>query len=157
LIVYDPNFRKPHLHKIESLRSLIIENISLADIVRGSTEDFLLIFSTESAGATYQTIKKAGCKSLLYTQDKSGVDCISENADFHLETPGIVPVSTIGAGDAFNAGVIHALLADGIYAKDLSMINREKWEKIAGTGIRFATEVCMRIENYVSYDFVKTL
>jgi fructokinase len=156
LVIYDPNFRKPHLNKIEALRPLILENISLADIVRGSKEDFLLIFGAESAGATYETIKKAGCKNLLYT-DKSGADCISENADFHLESPGLIPVSTIGAGDAFNAGVIHALSAYDISAKDISLTSGGKWEQIAGTGIRFATEVCMSLENYVSVDFVKAL
>jgi fructokinase len=156
LIIYDPNFRKPHLARIESLRPLIVENISLADIVRGSSEDFLFIFGTENPGTTYQTIRKAGCRCLLCTRNKLGVDCYYDNSHFTLPAPAIIPESTIGAGDAFNAGVIYALSKENIYGKDLPLLTEEKWKKIAGSGIRFSTEVCLSIENYVSFDFFKT-
>ncbi len=157
LIIYDPNFRKPHLARIESLRPLIVENISLADIVRGSGEDFLFIFGTENPDTTYQTIRKSGCMSLLYTRNKLGVDCYYDNSHFNLPAPPIIPKSTIGAGDAFNAGVIYTLSKENIYRKDISLLTQEKWEKIAGTGIRFSTEVCLSLENYVSSEFIKTL
>lgn len=157
LIIYDPNFRKPHLDKIESLRPLIVENISLADIVRGSSEDFLFIFGTENPDTTFQTIRKAGCMFLLYTRNKLGVDCYYDNSHFNSPAPPINPKSTIGAGDAFNAGVIYALSKEKIYGKDLSLLTQKKWEEIAVTGIRFSTEVCLSTENYVSFDFLKTL
>ena len=156
LIIYDPNFRKSHLARIESLRPLIVENISLADIVRGSAEDFLLIFGTENPDTTYQTIRKAGCMCLLYTRNKLGVDCYYDNSHFNLPAPPIIPKSTVGAGDAFNAGVIYALSKENIYRKDISLLTQEEWEKIAGTGIRFSTEVCLSLENYVSSEFIKT-
>ena len=44
IIMYDPNFRKPHLHELDRLKPMIMENIGYADIVRGSNEDFELIF-----------------------------------------------------------------------------------------------------------------
>jgi fructokinase len=154
LIIYDPNFRKPHLPKIESLRPLILENISLADIVRGSGDDFLLIFETENPGTTYQTVSMAGCKCLLYTRNKMGVDCYYDTSHFSQPVPSITPESTVGAGDAFNAGVIYALITGNIYSNDLPHLSREKWENIMGTGIRFSTEVCLRMENYVSFDFL---
>lgn len=156
LIIYDPNFRKPHLDKIESLRPFIVENISLADIVRGSGEDFQFIFGTENAALTYDTIRNAGCSFLLYTRNKLGVDCYYDNSHFIMPAPAIIPVSTIGAGDAFNAGIIFALSKENIYKNDLPTLPEEKWRKITETGIRFATEVCLSSENYVSLDFLRT-
>jgi fructokinase len=156
LILYDPNFRKPHLDKIDMLRPIIVENISLADIVRGSGEDFVLIFGMEKSDATYQLIRNAGCNCLFCTRDKSGVDCYVDNAHFNLPAPPIIPKSTIGAGDAFNAGVIYELAKENIRQKDLPGLSQEKWMKIAASGIRFSTEVCLSIENYVSIDFLTT-
>lgn len=43
-IIYDPNFRKAHLHHLPNLLPFIHENIRLADIVKGSDEDFKNIF-----------------------------------------------------------------------------------------------------------------
>ncbi len=39
IIIYDPNFRKPHLKELPEVKKYILENISLSDIVRGSDED----------------------------------------------------------------------------------------------------------------------
>ncbi len=44
LIIYDPNIRKNHLAEIRGLMHLVEENIALADIVRGSDEDFENLF-----------------------------------------------------------------------------------------------------------------
>jgi len=59
-IIYDPNFRKPHLKELPDLLPLIKENISFADIVRGSDEDFYNIFGANSAEQAYQHILENG-------------------------------------------------------------------------------------------------
>jgi fructokinase len=157
LILYDPNFRRPHLDKLGSLLPMIHENISLADMVRGSDEDFLLIFGTGNSSSAYEVIKKAGCMNLLCTFNKTGVEIHSVNGHKSIPVPAIEPISTIGAGDAFNAGVIHALSQLGIYPDDLPGLTGREWEKIARTGIRFASEVCLSLDNYVSPGFLNTL
>jgi len=40
IIIYDPNFRKAHLHELEKLKPFILENISYSDLVRGSDRSF---------------------------------------------------------------------------------------------------------------------
>ena len=42
MILYDPNFRSPHINDLSMVMPYISENISCADIVRGSDEDFLI-------------------------------------------------------------------------------------------------------------------
>lgn len=65
----------------------------------------------------------------------------------------IEPISTIGAGDNFNAGVVYSLYRYGIGYKDLDQLNRDQWEQIINTAVDFATFVCMSYDNYISAEF----
>ncbi|MCT4647183.1 MAG: PfkB family carbohydrate kinase, partial [Carboxylicivirga sp.] len=71
----------------------------------------------------------------------------------HYKVPIIDPVSTIGAGDNFNAGIIKALLECDIYKSDELVLSHSDWLNIAAYGIEFSSEVCMLIDNYVNTDF----
>ncbi|NJM15003.1 MAG: hypothetical protein HC896_06140 [Bacteroidales bacterium] len=78
IIYYDPNFRKQQLHVLQELRPYIEENISYCDILRGSNEDFSLIFGTKSAEDTYRLFENYEIP-LLYTANKNGVTVLSKN------------------------------------------------------------------------------
>jgi sugar/nucleoside kinase (ribokinase family) len=60
-------------------------------------------------------------------------------------------VSTIGAGDAFNAGIIFAMLQGQGIPND---IPASAWDSIIGLGIRFSEDVCLSMENYISIDII---
>lgn len=153
LIIYDPNFRRPHLAELENLRTLIIDNISMADVVKGSDEDFSLIFNASNATEAYNAVRSAGCKLLICTKNSKGVELITEEMHLQVDVPPITPVSTIGAGDSFSAGLIHAFIRKGITRKELSALSSDTWREVIGTGIRFASEVCMQMDNYVPEGF----
>ena len=57
IIIYDPNFRKPHLHELPALKPFILENLSYAHIVRGSDEDFSHIFNSGSVEDAFKAVK----------------------------------------------------------------------------------------------------
>lgn len=153
LIIYDPNFRQPHLAELERLRELIVNNISMADVVKGSDEDFKLIFNAPDATSAYKAVMNAGCKLLIYTKNSRGVELITDGMHLEVDVPPITPVSTIGAGDSFSAGLIHAFIRRGITRNDLITLHRDTWREVIGTGIRFAAEVCMLMDNYVPEGF----
>jgi fructokinase len=155
IVIYDPNFRKPHLHELKWLKPLIEENISLSRIVRGSNEDFTLIFGTGNSDETYE-LTHENAPVLLYTANKKGV---------YLHTPKVVqkfpvrqikPVSTIGAGDNFNAGIIYSLMEYNIKYKDLPNLKETDWQKIIENGVEFASQVCMSYDNYISEEAAAT-
>ncbi|MEI6681977.1 MAG: carbohydrate kinase [Bacteroidota bacterium] len=150
-IIYDPNFRRSHLAGLEKTRPMIIENIAVADLVRGSDEDFQHIFSANTALEAYRHLAEAGCPSLVYTKNKAGVEWISPLGHHVAAVPQIDPVSTIGAGDAFNAGIIHALLQE---KGNPSSFNPDH---ILRTAIKFSENVCMSMDNYISAEFAGTL
>ena len=152
LILYDPNFRKSHISELEKLRPLIIENMKLASIVRGSDEDFRNIFGAGSADEAWTFIKDH-CECLVYTSSGEGVFVRTTEFSGSYPVRKIVPVSTIGAGDNFNAGMIAAIYNNGISRDELSKMGEEQWKKIVSSGVEFASEVCLSYENYISKEF----
>ncbi len=157
LIIYDPNFRKAHLHELGKLKPFIIENIALSDLVRGSDEDFHHIFGANSPAEAFERVMDNGCRNLLYTANRNDVSMMNQN---HTST-GIVPViqtiSTIGAGDNFNAGLIWTLAQQEVCKKDLEHLHPKIMDRIIANGILFASEVCMSYENYISEAFAAEL
>jgi len=157
LLFYDPNFRKPHLKDLAELKPEIFENIKHADIVRGSDEDFIHIIGSDVPDDVYRTLKKFGCTNLIYTRNQDGVWLFTENYSKHYKVPSISTVSTIGAGDSFNAGIIYSLYNEGITKKDIVGLKSDKWDMIIEQGINFATHVCKHLDNYVSDHFAKSI
>lgn len=152
LVLYDPNFRKSHVSELDILRPLIIENMQIASIVRGSDEDFRNIFGVYSAAEAWKIIRNY-CSCLVYTASADGVFVRTDSFSGDFPVKKIKPVSTIGAGDNFNAGMVAAIYNNGINREDLSRIGEEQWRKIVSSGVEFATEVCLSYENYISKEF----
>ncbi len=155
ILIYDPNFRKPHLHELEKLRPFILENIALADLVRASDEDFNLIFGVNKASDAFKIVKDAGCSNLVYTANSREVVMMSQDHTVTSKVPFIKPVSTIGAGDNFNAGLIWTLVNTDLTKKAIQHLPKEVMEKIISNGIAFAAEVCLSYDNYISREFAE--
>jgi fructokinase len=154
IVIYDPNFRKQHLHELEKLRPLIFDNLAHADIVRGSNEDFSFILGANDADEAYAEIGKY-CKNLLYTANKKGVYVRSPRIKITMPVKTIEPVSTIGAGDNFNAGIVYSLYRHNIGYHDLENLDEGFWETIVSIAVEFATHVCMNYDNYISAEFAE--
>ncbi len=152
IIIYDPNYRNHHSHKTNGLIHLIEENFSLASIVRGSNDDFKNIYGISDEEEMLNRVKKF-CPNVIVTANSRGVYLKSSHVDQWYPTPQIKPLSTIGAGDSFNAGVIHGILTSNVLINEINNLNHDTWSKIIATAIAFASNVCGSLENYVSKDF----
>jgi fructokinase len=151
-IIYDPNFRSSHLQELSRLKPYIIENMKLASLVRGSDEDFRNIAGAGNADEAWKFVKEH-CSCLVYTASTVGVYARTKSYSGRFPVKKISPVSTIGAGDNFNAGMVAAIYNNGIKKEDLPGMGEEKWKKVVGAGVDFASEVCLSYENYISKEF----
>jgi fructokinase len=156
ILLYDPNFRKAHASELDELRPLIIENIQKASIIRGSDEDFQNIFGASSPDDAWNVIKKY-CGCMVYTASSEAVFVRTTNFKGRFSVKQIKPVSTIGAGDNFNAGMIAAIYKNKLTGNELTRMGEEKWAKVISSGIEFASDVCMSYENYISDEFAAKL
>lgn len=152
LIIYDPNFRSSHLNELGQLKPMIIENISYSSLVRGSHEDFLNIFGAASAGEAWESVKKY-CNCVIYTNGTEGVSVYTPSFSGEFPVRKIKPVSTIGAGDNFNAGLITAFYRNNITRDRILTLRKKEWDKIISTAVDFASEACMSYDNYIGLAF----
>ena len=67
IVYYDINFRKSHLPEAEALTPAIHENFAVADIVRGSADDFEILYGCRDAETIYkERIAPFYCGFYLY-------------------------------------------------------------------------------------------
>lgn len=153
IVLYDPNFRSSQKSKMKALLPMIEENLRMSSIVKGSDEDFTNIFGTKTAWQAWQVLQGYQPEILFHTAGREGVDICSSDGTIHCDVPEITPVSTIGAGDNFNAGLIYHLMSGSIVVSDLPKLNRQQLIGMADSGTRFAQHVCQQYDNYVSENF----
>ena len=153
IIYYDPNFRKAHAHEAIRLMPTVLENLEFADIVRGSDEDFQNLYGKSDAQKVYKEHIQFYCDRFLTTHGANGVNLHTRNFTRHFDSPQIQPLSTIGAGDNFNAGIIYGLLKYDVRHADLPSLDQDTWGKIIRCGMDLASEVCQSYDNYISKEF----
>lgn len=148
LVYYDPNFRSSHLASLEQLKTIIEENVRAATIVRASDEDMHNIYGVASASEAWEKIAPR-CDYFVYTANAHGVDLFTPAIQLHIEVDRIEPVSTVGAGDTFNAGILYGLYTRGVTRRNLDQLGEAEWKEILQTAAGFSREVCLSYDNYV--------
>lgn len=153
LLYYDLNFRANHKDEVESLYNTFYENFCLADIVRGSDEDFNILYGETDIRKIYDSHIKGRCNILIMTHGADGVEIIDRGNYYKIPSTKIDNVvSTIGAGDNFNAGIAYSLIAESIYHTNLDRIDETMWKRVITYGITFATKACQTTNNYIDID-----
>ena len=159
IIYYDVNFRKAHQADVMKVTPNLIDNLEYADIVRGSKEDFEVLYKKDSAERVYRAETSFYCKRFIYTDGPNPVSVFSNNG-FHKEyaMPKTETVSTIGAGDNFNAGFIYGMIKYGVTRDDVEQgLSEEVWDKLIATATAFSADCCKDIFNYNSKEFGQQL
>jgi fructokinase len=137
----------------------LLENFELADIVRGSSEDFDILFKKTDADTVYRSEISFYTKKFIYTRAAEPIE-LRADGGFKKQYPitAIDTVSTIGAGDNFNAGFLYGLLKNGITRNDMERgLTEQQWDSIIGYGQLFSAEACRSLYNYVSPEFGEKL
>lgn len=144
-LYYDVNFRKPHIPDLPDVMSHIEENMSLADVVRGSTEDFEYLYGLHDGDAVYEKVSQY-CHMLILTDGARSIRVYSPEGCETYPVQPIETVSTVGAGDNFNAGYIYAILQG----------SNDQASRIA-MAQRWSQDVCRQIGNNISDELVAAI
>jgi len=155
ILYYDVNFRSSHRNEVVKLRANILENLEYADIVRGSDEDFDVMFNMTGADMVYRSQISFYCKNFIYTQGSKPVEVRGSNGmSKAFEVKRADTLSTIGAGDNFNAGFIYGMMKEGITLNMLEEgLSETQWDLIIDQGQQFSENVCKSINNSIDQEF----
>ena len=156
ILYYDVNFRASHKNEVMKLTPNILENLEFADIVRGSTEDFEVMFRKSDPDVIYRTQIAFYTHNFICTQGAKPVELRAEGGlkkQYPVNVSGET-VSTIGAGDNFNAGFVFGLMKYGITREMIQQgLAEQQWDQLIACAQQFSAEVCKSIDNYVDQTF----
>lgn len=157
IIYYDVNYRKNHLSDLPVTRKYIEENIAMSDVVRASDEDIACVFGNGDPDIVYRDIISSLCRNYICTKGGNPVSVYTASGTMEFPVPSVNTVSTIGAGDNFNAGFVYGLIEKGIDKDNINSIPSSAWKDIVSIATKFSSNVCQSLFNYVDEDFVKSL
>ncbi|MBQ9816081.1 MAG: carbohydrate kinase [Proteobacteria bacterium] len=155
ILYYDVNFRSSHKDDALKLLPNIRENFELADVVRGSNEDFEILFDMKNADDVYEQRIAPFCRNFIYTRGAEPAEMRSADG-MHRQYPAepVNAVSTIGAGDNFNAGFAYGLIRYGITRQQLRCgLSADQWNGLFECAQAFSGNVCQSMYNYIDVEF----
>ena len=163
-LYYDVNFRKTHIADLPDTMPYIEENMSLADVVRGSMEDFDYIYGLHDGDAIYERVNRH-CSTLILTDGARPIRVYTPKSCETYPVQAIETVSTVGAGDNFNAGYIYAKIAieNGKLKIENSTCapNNSQFSTLNSQLIkmaqRWSQDVCRQIGNNISDELVASI
>lgn len=155
ILYYDVNYRSSHRHEVVKLTPNLLENFELADIVRGSDEDFEIMYGKKDCDAVYRSEISFYTKNFIYTRGAHPVELRAEgNIRKQYEVIKSQTVSTIGAGDNFNAGFVYGLVKYGVTREMIeSGVSEALWDQVIACAQSFSANVCKSIKNSVDQTF----
>ena len=90
----------------------------------------------------------------MFTKGADGIVGFYRNERFDLLALETDLVSTIGAGDAFNAGIVYSLNKIINRDFDIRKLKVAEFQEMLHSGLRFSAAVCATMDNYVPNNFL---
>jgi fructokinase len=110
LISYDPNWRPSLWEDHDTARKLLWQMVPLSDIVKVADEEWEFFTGTQDLVAGAEKIRAQGPKLVVVTRGENGACFNCESARGEVSGFKVKAVDTLGAGDAFVAGLLSRLL-----------------------------------------------
>ncbi|MBR5175743.1 MAG: carbohydrate kinase [Bacteroidales bacterium] len=159
ILYYDVNFRPSHLKDLGDIGDAVRENFALADVVRGSHEDFLTLFGLDDSEAVFREKISQCCGNFICTFGAAPLSVMDiHGLKARYPVAPVETISTIGAGDSFNAGFIYGLVKDGI-TRDMLLegLPAEVWADLVYCSQSFSASCCQSSFNYITLELASSL
>lgn len=108
----------------------------------------------QAVSRLYQGLIRHYCQRFICTTGSGSVYLCTPQFYQTFTVNRIPTVSTVGAGDNFNAGFLYGLVKNGL---NISELTEHDWATCIEMGKRFAQDVCQSYENSISPTLVHSL
>lgn len=159
ILYYDVNYRSSHKNDLVKVTPNLLENFEVADIVRGSDEDFEVMYNKRECDSVYRSEISFYTRKFIYTRGSQPVELRAENGFCkQYPVPPTETVSTIGAGDNFNAGFVYGLIKYGITRNDIEAgLTEQQWDQLMACAQAFSANCCQSLSNSIDADFAQKM
>ncbi|MBA7845943.1 aminoimidazole riboside kinase [Klebsiella sp. RHBSTW-00484] len=114
-VSFDPNIRPDLWQDQDLLHACLDRALRLANVVKLSEEELVFISGSDDLAQGIASVtERYQPELLLVTQGKAGVLAAFQQQFIHFNAKPVVSVDTTGAGDAFVAGMLASLAANGM-------------------------------------------
>ncbi|MFJ6513738.1 carbohydrate kinase [Streptomyces sp. NPDC091406] len=113
-VSYDPNVRPELMGDRAPAVARVERCAALSDVVKASDEDLRWLYPDEEPEQVATRWLAAGPALVLVTRGGAGAFALFPGGRADTEAPPVTVADTVGAGDAFMSGTLHALAAHGL-------------------------------------------
>ncbi|MEV0142329.1 carbohydrate kinase family protein [Streptomyces globisporus] len=117
-VSYDPNVRPELMGERGRAVDRVERCVELSDVVKASDEDLRWLHPGEEPERIAERWLAAGPALVLVTRGGAGAFALFPGGRITIGAPAVEVVDTVGAGDAFMSGALHALAAHGLLGPD---------------------------------------
>jgi fructokinase len=117
LLSFDPNLRPGLVRDETAYRAILTRAFALADVVKLSSVDLDWLAPGRTAGEVVADLATRGPGLVVLTQGGAGVRAARGGQEWQVPAFPVRVVDTVGAGDAFSAGLLTALAERGVYTR----------------------------------------
>ncbi|MER7698078.1 carbohydrate kinase [Streptomyces sp. NPDC096095] len=110
-VSYDPNVRPELMGERSGAVARVERCVALSDVVKASDEDLRWLYPDEEPQRVAERWLAAGPALVLVTGGAAGAFALSSGGRAAVEALPVTVADTVGAGDAFMSGALHALAA----------------------------------------------
>ena len=148
LVTLDPNVRPGLVADRAAYLRRWQQWLPLVDVLKVSAEDLAWLHPDARSDADVQDVVaswlSAGVAVVLVTDGERGARAWSAVASAHVPAPRVEVVDTVGAGDAFSAGVLAHLHDEGRLRRDALPREQPELERLLRAAVLVAADTCTR-------------
>lgn len=111
MISYDPNWRPSLWENHEEAHEILWKMLPVCDLVKLAEEEWEFFTGTRDLAKGAALIRAAGPRLVVVTLGKNGAFFSLDGAQGEVGGCSVTAVDTLGAGDAFMAGLLHRALS----------------------------------------------
>ena len=131
-ISFDPNLREEVWRNPEELVSIVTEAVKLADVVKFSEEELMLLTETDSLEAGLKALESYQIPLVLVTLGAEGTLMNFNGQTEKIPARKVTPIDTNGAGDAFVGGLLTRLAQDSDWRQTSVVREAVVWGNACG-------------------------
>ena len=145
---YDPNVRPAFFDSPTQALARVLEFVAVADVVKASDEDIAWLLPGADVTEVARDWQSRGPALVVVTRGGAGAVAVGASGSLAVAAPRIEVVDTVGAGDAFMSGLLHALAVHDLLGRDalpaLRRLDLGTLEALVATAVRSASITVQR-------------